>query len=104
MRETEELIALTDKLYQDYMSLDAVKEYIRLRDALKDNKRLNDLKDERSRLQKDIRYLKNEKKDECMKACKELQIAYDEDPLVVNYKSAYLKALSLLRMLDETKL
>jgi hypothetical protein len=55
-------------------------------------------------LQSTIKLLNGSKRDEVMKVCKELQIEYDNNPLVINYLTAKEEVLKLIEPLTETKL
>lgn len=104
MKETEDLCQRIDALFDDFLTVDCVKTYLALSQAVFRDPKLTELKRKREEMQKSLRFLSNEKKDECIKMCKELQIAYDEDPLVVNCRSAYQEVLSLLDPISQTKL
>ena len=91
----EELLAEIDSFLLSFKELPIVKRYLLLKDE-----HLLELERKRNVLQKGLKYMKDAKKDECIKACKELQIVHDNDPLYVNYKSAKDEIFSLLSYLD----
>jgi cell fate (sporulation/competence/biofilm development) regulator YlbF (YheA/YmcA/DUF963 family) len=62
------------------------------------------IKTQREKLQSTIKLLNGSKRDEVMKVCKELQIEYDNNPLVINYLTAKEEVLKLIEPLTETKL
>lgn len=104
MNEIDGLNQKAEDLLSDFKSLDIVKRYQSVATSLKEDERLQKLKHDREKLQASIKYLKNEKKDEALKACKEMQIEYDNDPLVINYLSLKEEILELIKPLTETKL
>ena len=104
MTELEELYDKVDSLLASFHKLPIVQKYQALSLAIKEDKHLMEIKGQRERLQSSIRYLKNEKKDEAIKACKELQIEYDNDPLIINFLSIKEEILKLIEPLTETKL
>lgn len=96
----EELRQEIATFLRDFSELESVKNYVRLKKAVKEDIHLKQLEEKRITLQKGLKYMKDEKKDACMKACKELQIEHDNDPLYVNYLAAKKDVLSLLSYLD----
>ncbi len=96
----EELRQEIDAFVKDFSELKSVKAFVRLKKAVREDIHLNRLEEQRRILQKGLKYMKDAKKDACMKACKELQIEHDNDPLYVNYLSAKKDVLSLLSYLD----
>ncbi len=90
-----------DAFLADFNDLDVVKRYKIIKDALKEDQHLKEIEEKRTILQKGIKYMKDAKKDECIKACKELQIEYENDPLVINYKALKEEVLSLLSYLND---
>jgi cell fate (sporulation/competence/biofilm development) regulator YmcA (YheA/YmcA/DUF963 family) len=104
MTEMDDLYLEAEKILQDYASLDTVRKYQLAKEALENNTHLTQIRMQRERLQHSIRLLKDDKKDEAMKACKELQIEYDNDPLVINYLTLKEEVLKLIEPLTETKL
>jgi cell fate (sporulation/competence/biofilm development) regulator YmcA (YheA/YmcA/DUF963 family) len=104
MTELDELYDKVDSLLASFHDLPIVQKYQALSSAIKEDKHLMEINEQRERLQSSIRYLKNEKKDEAIKACKELQIEYDNDPLVINFLSTKEEILKLIEPLTETKL
>lgn len=99
-----ELLKETDSLLSDFRSLEVVKRYQALKKALDENQHLQEINEKRINLQKGLRYLNDYKKDECIKACKELQIAYDSDPLVINYREMKQQILELIEVLTKAHL
>ncbi len=104
MNEIEELTAQADKLLQDFSSLPIVKRYKELKAAVENDEHLIKIKTQRQKLQSSIRLLQGAKRDEVMKVCKELQIEYDNNPLVINYLTTKEEVLKLIEPLTETKL
>lgn len=98
----EELYSETESLIEQFRLLDSVKQYKGLKKALRGDKRLNGIEADRKRLQANIKFLKNAKKDECMKICKELQIEYDNDPLVINYRESKAEIDDILSILTDS--
>ena len=96
-----DLLAEVDNLLAAFQELPLLKRYQALDKAVKESERLNRIKSQRETIQKGIKYLKDYKKDEAIKACKELQIAYDEDPLVVNRNALREELTALLSPLEE---
>ncbi|MCR4697922.1 MAG: YlbF family regulator [Bacilli bacterium] len=104
MSEIEELTLQAEKLLADFTSLDAVKRYKELKAAVENDEYLIKIKTQREKLQSTIKLLNGSKRDEVMKVCKELQIEYDNNPLVINYLTAKEEVLKLIEPLTETKL
>lgn len=104
MTEIETLNKKVDDLIKDFKSLPTVINYLNLKQALQEDEYLSKICEQRKKLQSSIKYLKNEKKDEAMKACKELQIEYENSPLYINYISAKEEVLKLIEPLTEAKL
>ncbi len=104
MNEIEDLTSKAMKLLEDFSGLDVVRRYHELLKAVEEDTRLSSLKKQRESLQSSIRYLKDEKKDEAIKACKEMQIEYDNDPLVINMRQQKEEILKLIEPLTETLL
>lgn len=100
----EELGEKEKKLVEDFASLPEVKRYLSLKKAVEKNERLQSLLSERKKLQASIKYLSDAKKEEAIKACKEMQIAYDNDPLVINYNASKEEVYNLLTPLTEADL
>lgn len=98
----EELYSETESLIEQFRLLDSVKQCKELKKALRDDKRLNEIETDRKRLQANIKFLKDAKKDECMKICKELQIEYDNDPLVINYRESKAEIDDILSILTDS--
>lgn len=96
----EELLAEIDSFLLSFKELPIVKRYLLLKEAVKKDEHLLELERKINVLQKGLKYMKDAKKDECIKACNELQIEHDNDPLYVNYKSAKDEIFSLLSYLD----
>lgn len=103
MTESERLIALSNQLHEDFLSLESVKTYLALKDALLLDQRLQKIKEQRESLQRSIRYLHGAEKEECLLTCKKLLLQYDEDPLVINYRCAYGHICTLLEPISETR-
>ena len=97
----EELLLEIDSFVAAFSELKVVKKYKVYKEAVKNDERLNSLIEDRAKLQKDLKYLQNEKKDECIKLCKELQIEHDNDPLYVAYQSYHKMVMDLLLPLRE---
>ncbi len=97
----EEIQKEIDGFLACFQELDIVKRYRIVKEAVKEDKHLKELEEKRTILQKGIKYMKDAKKDECIKACKELQIEYENNPLVINYKSLKEDILSLLSYLND---
>lgn len=97
----EELLLEALSLSESFQELDIVKRYLICKKNISENKYLNEILDERIKLQKTIKDLKDEKKDECIKKCKELQIEYDNNPLVINYKELKNEIFELLKPITE---
>lgn len=97
----DEIRMETDAFLADFNELDIVKRYKVIKEALKADMHLKEIEEKRTILQKGIKYMKDAKKDECIKACKELQIEYENDPLVINYKALKEEVLSLLSYLND---
>ena len=96
----EELLAEIDSFILSFKELPSVKRYLLLKESVRRDTHLLELERQRNVLQKGLKYMKDAKKDECIKACKELQIEHDNDPLYVNYKSAKDDIFSLLSYLE----
>ncbi len=97
----EEILTEIDSFVFDFKKLDIVKRYQVVKEAVKNDAHLNSIEEQRKILQKGIKYMKDAKKDECIKACKELQIEYDNDPLVINYKALKGEIYQLLSYLND---
>lgn len=97
----DEILSEIDSFVDDFKNLDIVKRYQVVKDAVKNDAHLNSIEEQRKILQKGIKYMKDAKKDECIKACKELSIEYDNDPLVINYKSLKEEVFQLLSYLND---
>ncbi len=97
----EEILTEIDSFVFDFKNLDIVKRYQVVKEAVKNDAHLNSIEEQRKILQKGIKYMKDAKKDECIKACKELQIEYDNDPLVINYKALKDEIYQLLSYLND---
>lgn len=97
----EEILSEIDSFVFDFKTLDIVKRYQVVKEAVKNDAHLNSIEEQRKILQKGIKYMKDAKKDECIKACKELQIEYDNDPLVINYKALKDEIYQLLSYLND---
>lgn len=104
MSEIDEITLQAEKLLEDFSRLDTVRRYHALLKAVEEDTHLSSIKKQRESLQSSIRFLKNEKKDEAIKACKELQIEYDNDPLVINMRQQKEEVLKLIEPLTETVL
>ena len=104
MSEIVELTLQAEKLLADFTSLDAVKRYKELKAAVENDEYLIKIKTQREKLQSTIKLLSGPKRDEVMKVTKELQIEYDNNPLVINYLTAKEEDLKLIEPLTETKL
>ncbi len=97
----DEILTEIDSFVFDFKNLDIVKRYQVVKEAVKNDAHLNSIEEQRKILQKGIKYMKDAKKDECIKACKELQIEYDNDPLVINYKALKDEIYQLLSYLND---
>ncbi len=97
----DEILSKIDSFVDDFKNLDIVKRYQVVKEAVKNDAHLNSIEEQRKILQKGIKYMKDAKKDECIKACKELSIEYDNDPLVINYKSLKEEVFQLLSYLND---
>ncbi len=97
----DEILFEIDSFLDDFKNLDIVKRYQVVKEAVKNDAHLNSIEEQRKILQKGIKYMKDAKKDECIKACKELSIEYDNDPLVINYKSLKEEVFQLLSYLND---
>ncbi len=97
----EEILSEIDSFVFDFKNLEIVKRYQVVKEAVKNDAHLNSIEEQRKILQKGIKYMKDAKKDECIKACKELQIEYDNDPLVINYKALKAEIYQLLSYLND---
>lgn len=97
----DEILSEIDSFVDDFKNLDIVKRYQVVKEAVKNDAHLNSIEEQRKILQKGIKYMKDAKKDECIKACKELSIEYDNDPLVINYKSLKEEVFQLLSYLND---
>ena len=97
----EEILSEIDSFVFDFKNLEIVKHYQVVKEAVKNDAHLNSIEEQRKILQKGIKYMKDAKKDECIKACKELQIEYDNDPLVINYKALKAEIYQLLSYLND---
>lgn len=95
-----ELLKEADTLIEEFKSLELVKEYQRVKVAIDSDLHLKEIEEQRKRLQSSIKYLKDAKKDECIKAAKELQIEYDNNPLVINYRTLKAEIMNLLSVLS----
>lgn len=104
MNEFSDLSVDIEKILSDFESTPAYQRYRGLKKVLEEDSHLTEIKRQRETLQQSLKYLKNEKKDEAIEVCKELQIEYDNNPIVVNYKEAEQELLKLLEPLTETKL
>lgn len=104
MTELESLYEKADSLIASFHCLPVVRRYQELSLAIAKDEHLTKIKKQRETLQASLRYLKNEKKDEAIKACKQLQIEYDNDPLIINFLSLKEEILKLTEPLTETKL
>ena len=104
MNEFSDLSADIETLLSDFESTPAFQRYRSLKSILEKDFHLTEIKKQRETLQQSLKFLKNEKKDEAIKICKELQIEYDNNPIVINFKEAEKELLELLKPLTETKL
>lgn len=104
MNEIEELKKEAQNLISDFKGLEIVKRYHLLKRTLEEDVHLNEIRIQREKLQSSIKLLKNDKKDEAIKICKELQIEYDNSPLVINYRCIKEELLDLIKPLTEAKL
>ncbi len=104
MTEIERLQEEAEKLLDHFCSLDLVKRYHLLEKALKEDKRLSDIKKRRENLQSSLRFLSSAERSQALKTCKELQEEYESSPLYVNYLSCREEVLKLIEPLTETKL
>lgn len=104
MSEIEELTLQAEKLFSDFKSLACVKRYKELKRAVESDEYLIKIKTQREKLQSTIKLLSGPKRDEVMKVTKELQIEYDNHPLVINYLTAKEEVLKFIEPLTETKL
>ena len=101
MREEEELLSKADQLVSDFTKTDTYLLYKKLKQEVDSNERLNHLIESRKALQKGLRYRDNEKKRAALKAAKDLQDEFDNDPLVINYKHLREEVFALIQPLEE---
>lgn len=104
MTEIERLQEEADMLLEHFRSLELVKRYQLLQKALKEDKRLSDIKKRREDLQSSLRFLSSNERSQALKTCKELQEEYESSPLYINYMSCKEEVLKLIEPLTETKL
>ena len=97
----EELLKRADELVASFCELDVVKRYREVKKTLAQNKRLCSLQQERKAIQSHLKEIKTLEKDALIKRCKELQIEYDNDPLVINYKHLKEEVFALIQPLEE---
>lgn len=102
MNEIESLLNEADEIVKAFKDLELYKKYKILKKNVENDAHLRQIKTDREKLQPTIKFLKGAKKDEAMKICKELQIEYDNSPLVINYLNAKNELLDLIRILTET--
>lgn len=100
----EELYQEVDKLLLDFSSLALTKRYQIAKKALAEDQHLQQIDQQRKKLQHGIRYLPDDKKHDRILACKKLQEEYDNHPLVINYRQLKEEVLQLIKPLTETRL
>lgn len=104
MSDKERLLKEGDELFKKLLSLDVVKKYIALKQAVSSSSHLKKLKEERLKLQKDSRTLPYLERKEQLERAKKLQDDYDSDPLVINYKNSREEVEELLSILKKAEL
>lgn len=100
----EELYQAVSQLLEDFRSLELVQRYRAAKQALASDDRLQTIEEQRKKLQHGIRYLPDDKKHDCIRACKELQEEYESHPLVINYQTLKDEVLELIKPLTEAHL
>ncbi len=103
MSEEEELLSKVDQLVKDFTQTDTYLLYKKLKEEVNSNERLNHLMESRKALQKGLRYRDNEKKIAALKAAKDLQSEFDNDPLVINLKAQEEELKNRISILTEEK-
>lgn len=103
MREEEELLSKADQLVSDFSKTDTYLLYKKLKQEVDSNERLNHLIESRKALQKGLRYRDTEKKRAALKAAKDLQDEFDNDPLVINLKAQEQEVKDRISILTEEK-
>ncbi len=103
MSEEEELLSKADQLVKDFIQTDTYLLYKKLKEEVNSNERLNHLMESRKALQKGLRYRDNEKKAAALKAAKDLQSEFDNDPLVINLKAQEEELKNRISILTEEK-
>ena len=104
MNEIDELNLEIDKLISSFASLDVVKNYKSLKKAVENDPHLNEILQRREELQKSVKQLPFDQKNEVLRECLKLQQEYDNSPLVINLKVSKEEVLKLIEPLTETKL
>ncbi len=104
MTEIESLYQKANQLLKDFSSLEIVSRYHFLKNALKEDSHLQEIKKTREDFQSKLKYISSEKKDEVLSLCKRLDIEYRNDPLVINLLSTKEEIDEIIKPLTETKL
>ena len=99
MTEEENLSIEIKKLIDDFYSLDVVKKYLALKSEVESDSHLVSIKKEREDIQKNLKNITGEDKIKAMDLARSLFAEYENDPLVINYKSAKDEVVSLLNAL-----
>lgn len=100
MSEKEELEERIGELASSFHSLPLYQRYIALKNAIQEDRRLQDLLKNEEDIKKSLRFLKNDEKKEAIKKAKAYLEEYEANELVINYKAVKEELIRLLEPLD----
>lgn len=100
MSEKEELERKIGELADCFHSLPLYKRYLALKNAIQEDKRLQDLLRNEEDIKKSLRFLRNEEKKEAIRKAKAYLEEYESNELVINYQAVKEELIRLLEPLN----